>query len=160
MPDLAALMAAQPQARTAISSLLAAQQPQGAEPPDFTAQYNTQLTPQEEQQFQAWLQQVSQLAGRDVSKDLFDYDMRGAFKAGIKPDADMHWPDDWKKPNEPTFSTGSIYSGQGGYVGGVWEGETFTASPTNMKFFSPQNLQRVFQQEQRPGSRLILPGGR
>ncbi len=68
------------------------------------AQFETPLTPQEEAQFQIW---KAQNAPRDSGAD---YDLRGAFKAGLSPAANGHWPDTYKKPNHPTFSNESIYA--------------------------------------------------
>jgi len=131
------------------------------EPPDFTDQYNTKLSPQQEQQFQAWLKQRSAAEGRDVSKDLFDYDLRGAWLHDAKAAANGHLPDTWKKPNEPTFSTQSIYSGKDGYRGGTWKQEkngkwTYTPSETNIKMLGRRGLQQTFSREQQ-GSTLIMP---
>lgn len=39
-----------------------------------------------------------------------DYDLHGAFKAGLVPNPNGHWPDTFKKPNHPTFSVESIYA--------------------------------------------------
>ncbi len=80
--------------------------------------FNTQLSPQEETQFATWKQQY---APRDSGQD---YDLRGAFKAGLRPDHTGHWPDTFKKPSHPTFSTGSIYAPHG--KPGVWHGEVYT----------------------------------
>lgn len=82
--------------------------------------YDTRLSPQEETQFQAWKQQY---APKDSGED---YDLRGAFKSGFKPDpVTGHWPDTFKKPNEPTFSNESRYAqipyadaGKAGHWGG------------------------------------------
>lgn len=83
----------------------------GGERDDF----NTKLTPVEEKQFQQW---KSKYAPRDSG---FDYDMRGAFKAGLTPDPQTgHWPDTFKKPNHPTFSDESQYASYGSP--GKWTG--------------------------------------
>jgi hypothetical protein len=66
--------------------------------------YETALTPSEEQQFAQW---KLKYAPNDSGAD---YDLRGAFKAGLTPDAKSgHWPDTFKKPNHPTFSPESVY---------------------------------------------------
>lgn len=66
--------------------------------------YDTALTPDEETKFQAW---KTANAPKDSGED---YDLRGAFKAGVKPAANGHWPDTFKKPNHPTFSSDSKYA--------------------------------------------------
>jgi hypothetical protein len=84
-------------------------------------EFDTQLTPAEETAFAAWKQQY---APRDSGAD---YDLRGAFKAGLTPDpATGHWPDTFKKPNHPTFSNQSMYAvGPNATKAGRWDGEKF-----------------------------------
>lgn len=89
-----------------------------------TSPYDTRLTPDEETQFQSWKQSY---APKDSGQD---YDLRGAFKAGLEPDpATGHWPDTYKKPNHPTFSNESQYADYG--QPGSWQGEQYT--PANGK---------------------------
>lgn len=81
--------------------------------PDFSEQYNTKLSPEEEKEFQKWAQEN----GRE--KDVYDYDLRGAWKelqnGEMSEDARGHLGDKYKKPNHPTFSSQSIYAnGDGG----------------------------------------------
>lgn len=87
------------------------------------ADYNTQLSPEEEQQFLAWKKKY---ASNDSG---IDYDLRGAFKAGLTPDPETgHWPDTFKKPNHPTFSDQSQYARipyKGAATAGSWDGDTF-----------------------------------
>jgi hypothetical protein len=125
---------------------------QAAQIPFNSSKYDTKLSPQDELQFQSW---KSKYAPNDSGAD---YDLRGAYKAGIKPDAQRgHFPDTFKKPNHPTFSTESQYSGKDGFVGGKWgEGDSYTPSPTNLQFKNPQQLQQYFQQNE-PNSKLNLP---
>lgn len=129
-----------------------------ANPP--SGQFNTPLTPEQEQQFQAWLQQRSAAAGRDLSNDLHDYDLRGAWLSGAATASNGHLPDTFKKPNHPTFSDQSQYSSldrPGGAwsqaLGGSW---AFTPSSHNLRQFSPEALQQYWQRAE-PGNRLILP---
>jgi len=83
-------------------------------------QYDTKLNPQEETQFQAW---KSKYAPRDSGAD---YDLRGAFKAGLRPDSKSgHWPDTFKKPNHPTFSDQSRYAKDRPELAGRWEGNKY-----------------------------------
>ena len=67
--------------------------------------YNTKLSPDEEARFRVWK------AKNAPGDSGVDYDLRGAFKAGVKPDPKTgHWPDTYKKPNHPTFSVESKYA--------------------------------------------------
>ena len=96
------------------------QQQQAEEGPDLTDQWNTKLEPAQEAAYQKWLKTMPKLA-----QNTWDYDMRGAFKAGVSPDPEtQHFPDRFKKPNHPTFSNQSMYSFDD-HIGGTWEGEKF-----------------------------------
>jgi hypothetical protein len=82
--------------------------------------YETKLTPAEEAEFYKWKQKY---APKDSGED---YDLRGAFRSGLKPDPDTgHWPDTYKKPNHPTFSDQSIYAKERPDLAGRWEGDTY-----------------------------------
>lgn len=84
----------------------------------FDKEFNTILSPDEAVRFTAWKQQYAPHDSGD------DYDLRGAFKAGLTPDATTgHWQDTFKKPNHPTFSDQSQYSSYG--KPGTWQGETY-----------------------------------
>lgn len=91
--------------------------------PTFSAPetFDTKLSPDEASKFQQWKEKY---APNDTGED---YDLRGAFKAGLKPDAKSgHWPDTFKKPNHPTFSNESQYAtGENALRAGHWEGDTF-----------------------------------
>jgi hypothetical protein len=78
------------------------------------AKYETALNGDEEQAFAAWKAKV---APKD---DGSDYDLRGAFKAGVVPNQQGHWPDTFKKPNHPTFSNESIYAKDAPEKAGQW----------------------------------------
>lgn len=136
-----------------------------AEGPDFSDRFNTKLAPAEEKQFQSWLGQLSQAKGYDARQDLRDYDLRGAFKSGVTADERGHLTDTFKKPNHPTFSTESMYSGPDN-PGGQWiqrpptregEGEAWDYRPssTNLRYRSVGELRRYFQQVE-PGSNLYV----
>lgn len=86
-----------------------------------TTSYDTALNPDEEAAFQQWKQKNAPNDSGD------DYDLRGAFKAGLQPDAKTgHWPDAFKKPNHPTFSNESQYAvGENAKLAGHWEGDKF-----------------------------------
>lgn len=77
--------------------------------------YNTPLSAKEVIEFDKW---KAKHAPKDSGQD---YDLRGAFKAGLKP-KDGHWPDTFKKPNHPTFSDESVYADE---TAGKWDGEKF-----------------------------------
>jgi len=132
-----------------------AQQP---DPYDYSARYNTPLSPAEEAQFQAWAK------ANGKGNDTYDYDLRGAWKSGAATSENGHLPDTYKKPNHPTFSDQSQYHGVDGVQGGTWGGGngspwTFTPSATNLQMMSAPALQRYFQ-EREPGNLLILPQAR
>lgn len=116
--------------------------------------YDTALSPSEEKQFESWKQQY---APNDTGAD---YDLRGAFKAGVKPDGDRgHFPDTFKKPNHPTFSVESQYS-KGDEIGGQWitkDGKTvFVPSPWNLKQTPADKLQEYFKRVE-PDAVLQMP---
>lgn len=77
--------------------------------------FDTKLSPDEEAQYQAWKQKY---APNDSGAD---YDLRGAYKAGLTPDATGHWPDTYKKPNHPTFSDESVYAAANPAKAGHWQ---------------------------------------
>lgn len=78
--------------------------------------FTTPLAPADESKFQSWR---NQWAPRDSGAD---YDLRGAYKAGLLPDEQTgHWLDTYKKPNHPTFSVESQYAGSGNP--GHWTGK-------------------------------------
>lgn len=88
--------------------------------------YETKLTPEEEVKFQIWLKKNAIIAdGPNKGKidSGYDYDHRGAFKKygdsfkEIWPD---HGPDEFKKPNHPTFSNESIYAKSRPDLAGSW----------------------------------------
>lgn len=120
-----------------------------ASPP---AKYETQLTPAEQPGFDAW---KAKNAPNDSGED---YDLRGLFKSGQGTDARGHATDQFKKPNHPTFSTQSQYSGKDGNTGGQWierDGKTFfTPSQTNLKTRSFAELQQYFK-ENEPDATLV-----
>lgn len=100
-------------------------------------QYNTVLSPDDENNFQKW---KSQYAPKDSGED---YDLRGAYKTGLKPDPTTgHWPDTFKKPNHPTFSVESQYAKDAPNKAGHWEGAKYI--PNNgiaeLSLNNPSNL--------------------
>lgn len=82
--------------------------------------YETALSPQDEQSFQKW---KTTYAPHDSG---MDYDLRGAFKEGLTPDPQTgHWPDTYKKPNHPTFSVESKYAKDAPDLAGSWQGDKY-----------------------------------
>ena len=134
----------------------------------YTDNYNTDLSPKAEEKFQAWLKEQSKAKGRDMSKDLMDYDLRGFWKAGAHAEEKSgHGPDTYKKPNHPTFSDESKYSGMlaphgGNYMGGKWDKDdenkdTFTPSEHMMANTHKADMLKKYMAEREPNTILILP---
>lgn len=91
---------------------------------------NTRLGPDEEAQFQQW---KAKYAPKDSGQD---YDLRGAFKAGLTPDSNTgHWPDTFKKPNHPTFSNESKFAKDYPNLAGSWNGDTFKPAGSQQSIF-------------------------
>lgn len=116
--------------------------------------YDTRLSPADEARFENWLSHT----GRAL--DLQDYDLRGAWNAGIRPDARGHLPDTYKKPNHPTFSRESQYS-NAQHSGGQWVQAPsgrwiFMASPWNMNNTGAGSLMEYFARVE-PDSIPVLP---
>lgn len=134
----------------------------------YTDNYNTDLSPKAEEKFQIWLKGQSKDKGKDMSKDLIDYDLRGFWKAGAHADdTSGHGPDTYKKPNHPTFSDESKYSGMmaphgGNYMGGKWgkddkNNDTFTPSEHMWKYTHDVDKLKKYMAEREPNTILILP---
>jgi hypothetical protein len=125
--------------------------------------FDTKLDAENEKRFNFWLSDQSTIRKRDLSKDLEDYDLRGYWFNGGYQDrtGKGHMPDTYKKPNHPTFSNESIYNGVdlgNGQIaqGGKWgEGDSFEVGPTNMQFYTPEQLKSYFQKVE-PKSKLII----
>jgi hypothetical protein len=118
------------------------------DPLDFSALYNTPLSPRDESAFRQWANEQSAATGRNVSGDTYDYDLRGWFaKNGPQPLTGAHLTDEFKKPNHPTFSDQSRYHGVDDFRGGQWAQQpngswSFTPGETTM--FSPEELKDYF----------------
>jgi hypothetical protein len=83
--------------------------------------YVTKLSPQQEQQFQAWAQQHPDLVKGELDTPMPDYDVRGRWLADQRGDpaaklvksafdGKLHANDKWKTPYDATFSNESIYA--------------------------------------------------
>ena len=124
--------------------------------------YNTPLSPEEQDKYQAWAKQ----GGKDPAKEEADYDLPGYFKSGGQlgvGGAGEHLTDQFKKPNHPTFSEESQYHGMGGEEGGKWEPlpndkehYSFTPGKSNMEYWGAQGLQDYFDKYEK-GNKLTLP---
>ena len=131
---------------------------------EYQQRYNTELSPEEEAKYKAWVESQSKTQKRDISKDEIDYDLRGDWKAGAERDERGHGGDTFKKPNHPTFSEHSKYhalpddEGEA-HVGGKWvkdkEGNYvgFEQSETNKKHW-PEWAIRDYLDKQEPGIKL------
>ena len=78
----------------------------------FNKNFDTVLSKDQEKQFQTWAFNNinTNIYNYSEDKGQYDYDYRGAWLVGITPDKTGHWPDTFKKPSHPTFSTDSIYA--------------------------------------------------
>lgn len=142
---------------------LSFQYPPGYVNPD---KYDTKLDVQQENSFRNWLYHKSKNAGKNKAMDMKDYDMKGYWKenVGINPSVathlnstaktNNHGPDTYKKPNHPTFSKDSKYSGVDGYEGGVWTKDSFTPSPEMKKRADKKGLFN-YMKSREPGVELI-----
>jgi hypothetical protein len=133
-----------------------------ADIPDYTGLYNTQLTPQQQVMYEQWRAKLTP----DL-QNARDYDLQGAYLAGVHPSANEHLPDKFKKPNHPTFSNQSIYSTpRFGTQGGQWKqipGGTqgqqrweFIPGPTNAQIWPQAALQQYMQANEK--GNILLPG--
>jgi hypothetical protein len=119
---------------------------EGAQGKDFTGLYNTPLTAEEAVKFEAWKKGLPQNL-----QSSYDYDLAGAFKAGVKPTKDpndglFHMPDTFKKPNHSTFSNESKYNGADGFQGGSWggpNGDQFKPAESVADYISPDNKKSI-----------------
>lgn len=120
------------------------------EPADFSELYNTPLNDHEEKSFQQWASDNKKL------NDLRDYDLRGFWKDGGQFADNGHGSDTYKKPNHPTFSTGSKYHGVDDMQGGTWDADQFHASETNLGMNPLDKLQGYFNKVE-PETQLEVP---
>lgn len=130
---------------------------------DLRDGFNTELTSEQEIGYENWVKTYKDQFGIDVLKDINTYDVRGHYlKTNGGPLSDGDQLNEFRKPNNPTFSTGSKYSGVDGFQGGEWivgdDGKnTFIPSPTNVETMGDNGLQDYFARY-RPNDVLYLPG--
>lgn len=127
--------------------------------------YNTNLTPAEQQGFQSWMKESSKLQGRDLRNDSYDYDVNGAYRAlKGQPAQPGHGTDLFKKPNHPTFSNESMYHNTpdprfgGNHEGGVWDATAKTYTPSDRMLrttHDSEQMQRYFNKYE-PDQKVIL----
>lgn len=124
----------------------------------YIQNFNTKLTPKEEEMFQQWAEEESIKSGRDKFRDLEDYDLKGAWKeiqqGSMSEDDRGHLGDKYKKPNHPTFSDQSVYHNTkdpktgAKYEGGTWgkenDKDTFTPSNHVLKMHGADGLTGYF----------------
>jgi hypothetical protein len=128
---------------------------------DLTTKLNTSLSADEQKGYDTWVKAQSKVEGRNLNSDLFNYDMKGYWKdvvasgnAGAKEAG--HYPDTYKKPNHPTFSSESKYSDEE-HPGGAWdESGAFHPSSYNLTVTPLPLLRRYFDRFE-PGAGLVLP---
>lgn len=132
--------------------MLSQPKPRGAlgHHPDMSGQYNTSLTPQ----------QLTAYGLLYSPQDSYDYDMMGAFAAGVGQGGNGHYPDTYKKPNHPTFSSESQYSTPQ-QQGGTWEqlpdgNWVFRATNLNMQNLGVQGILDYFRNVE-PGNQVQFP---
>ena len=131
--------------------------PRDAFSEDYSDKFNTVLSPDEEEKYQAWATENHR------EKDVYDYDLRGAWKelqsGTMSEDERGHLGDKYKKPNHPTFSDQSIYSGQDGVTGGVWsrnaDGRDVYTPGRKLSSVEADRLRRYFARNE-PGVVLDL----
>lgn len=131
--------------------------PRDAFSEDYSDKFNTVLSPDEEEKYQAWATENHR------EMDVYDYDLRGAWKelqsGTMSEDERGHLGDKYKKPNHPTFSDQSIYSGQDGVAGGVWsrnaEGKDVYTPGRKLSSVEADRLRRYFLRNE-PGVVLDL----
>lgn len=127
---------------------------------DLTDYYNTDLSKEDRAKFGDWLKDQSSKTGRDVKKDLYDYDLGGWFqKNGAQELSGAHLTDEYKKPNHPTFSNQSVYHGVDGVEGGQWDSNTdgsYTFTPGSTNTYDPTDLVDYFTTVEK-GNKLNLP---
>ncbi len=125
---------------------------------DFSSIYNTELSKEDEQKYQDFIQKQSKLNGRDMSKDTYDYDLKGWAKENDfnVNKANAHFNDKFKKPNHITFSDQSRYhgvklpTGENAY-GGRWgsDGKSYQPSDMVVKMHGVDRLIGYFKEREK-----------
>jgi hypothetical protein len=127
---------------------------------DFTDKFNTELTSEQTRAYKQWAKKNGKMSPDGNIPDTYDYDLQGAFLAGVEPDGRLHMTDQFKKPNHPTFSTLSQYNGVDGAQGGEWlkygGNQYFVPSQHNISNYGGlDNLQEYFSRREKGNATLI-----
>jgi hypothetical protein len=161
-------------------------------PHDYSDEYNTQLSPKAESVFQkhaflypvlrdsrdydsrGWWREQMMSGGKRKYRRLLANSKRSAAWMGKRmprhdDETGGHFTDTYKKPNHPTFSTGSIYSNET-TQGGTWKktGQinasgrpmwTFSATAHNLSMHPPDQLRQYWRDsgEENEGHQLVMP---
>lgn len=137
----------------------------------FKESFNTPLSKQEQKDFDSFCDLALETHGKNIKADLPWYDMQGWRKdigriEGLG-ESGAHFPDTYKKPSHPTFSTESKYHGAPSpydgqpWLGGEWttvQGiEAFRPSQHQLEHNMPADqLKRYFEAGYAPNA-IILP---
>lgn len=113
---------------------------------DPSKRFNTPLSPNDQISFNKWATDNNRLG------DMKDYDMQGAWKAGAGQADNGHFPDTFKKPNHPTFSTESMYANQGNP--GQWNGDNFTPTTQTLANMGGQAGAQAYMAQSDPGATM------
>lgn len=132
--------------------------------------YNTTLSEENTKRFNNWIAAESKRSGKDMSREMDDYDIQGYWLSGGPTNttsANGHGPDKYKKPNHPTFSDESIYHNTTSpygtpFQGGKWAQDrdgknTYTPSATMLQHTHPKDYLQKYMSEIEPDVSLILP---
>jgi len=84
----------------------------------YQSRFNTPLPASMRSGFRNWATKN----GYRPEDEMQDYDIQGAYLQGVQQSSNGHLTDQFKKPNHPTFSEQSQYSGvRGAPTGGHWD---------------------------------------
>jgi hypothetical protein len=108
--------------------------------------FNTPLTPQQEQGFQDWMGMQRKTQNIYPTDNGQDYDFRGAYLNNANSSSNGHWADEYKKPNEPTFSNQSNYASPL-VNSGQWVGQLFVPNSKPQQHPLLQVLDRLLNQK-------------
>lgn len=133
----------------------------------FKQHFNTPLSDNEQGMYAEWLDSASKEKGRDLSQDTADYDLPGYWKwsqSAVQTENERgHLTDQFKKPNHPTFSEESQYSGApsawgGTYQGGTWADDGSSYTPTAEMLRTTHSLDKLkaYMIQYEPDAKLNL----
>lgn len=97
--------------------------------------YRTQLTADEQKNFDVWAKDMKSKGFINANDNFQDYDMQGYWKNEVLNNTDLangnaqnHFTDKYKMPNHETFSNESMYAtGDNAKYAGHWENDKFVA---------------------------------